>query len=247
MNDKEIRSVLSLYRAGETPADARFEEAKTAAKNNPELARWWEKEQELDRVIASKLSDIPLPAGLANRLTAPPQPTEAARAPWRRSLLLAAATIVALAIIFGSWRGPFQPADTLANYRGEMVSFIKLTPALELKSNDFAQLTDFLKRTGAPSNLSLPAGLQKSEPIGCRTLRFRGHDVALVCFKRSNGQLAHLFVLPRSALPGLPRNGEREYAQESDWMTAAWSEGEDAYLLMVQGDRAELEKYFSGL
>ena len=39
MNDKEIRSVLSLYRAGETPADARFEEAKTAAEKNPELAR----------------------------------------------------------------------------------------------------------------------------------------------------------------------------------------------------------------
>jgi hypothetical protein len=245
MNDKEIRSLLGLYRAGETPADARFEEAKTAAENNPELARWWENEKQLDRAIAAKLSDIRLPAGLAARLTAPARATELARAPWRRSLLLAAATIVALAIIFGSWRGPFQPADSLANYRGEMVSFIKLAPALELKSNDFAQLTDFLKRTGAPSNLALPAGLQNAEPIGCRTLRFRGHDVALVCFKRSNGQLAHLFVLPRAALPGLPGKGERDYAQENDWMTAAWSEGEDAYLLMVQGDRADLEKFFS--
>ena len=126
-----------------------------------------------------------------------------------------------------------------------MVGFIKVDPSLEMKSPDMAQVNDWLQKKRAPSALALPKKLKGLEAIGCRTLRFRGQDVALICFKRKEGGLLHLFVVSRAALPGLKKSGGPQIAAEGEWMTAVWAEGDQAYLMTVQGDRATLEKYLS--
>lgn len=66
------------------------------------------------------------------------------RPTWSRGILLAAASIVALAVLFSSWHGPFQPAASMADYCDEMVSFIKVAPNLELESSELTRLKDFL-------------------------------------------------------------------------------------------------------
>ncbi|MDQ6622423.1 MAG: hypothetical protein M3Y86_02910 [Verrucomicrobiota bacterium] len=236
---------MSTYRAGEAPLDeARVQEALRKAEADPALARWWSEEQELDRIVAAKLATTPVPAGLKARLT-PTLETKApmARSTWSRGLLLAAASIVALAAFFGSWRGPFQPAASLADYRGEMVSFIKVAPSLELESADMTRLKQFLAKANAPAGFTVPKNLQRYQPLGCRVLRFRGRDVSLVCFKLGGDKLAHLFVTDPKMVRTSGRASTPEFAEEDGWMTATWSEDGQAYLLAVKGDRAAVEKF----
>lgn len=203
MESREARSFLGLHRAGEAASDPRLRDAEAQAAADPELAAWWNEEQELDRAIAAKLAAAPVAAGLKARLVSKAVPRALPQRTWQRAALLAAAVIIALAVLFGSWRGPFQPAASLADYRDEMVGFIKVTPTLELETSDITRIKGFLEKSGAPSQFDMPVALRKLDPIGCRTLRFRGHDVALICFKRGDGRIAHLLVLNRANLSGL--------------------------------------------
>lgn len=241
-----LRGMLSVHRGDESDAlDPRFAEARRKAASDPGLAQWWAREKEIDRVIGAKLASVETPAGLKARLLSRQKVSAAPRPGWTRAALLAAACLIALAVLFGSWRGPFQPAVSLADYRDEMVGFIKVEPSLEMKSTDFAQMAEWLQQKRAPSELVLPKNLRSLEPIGCRTLRFRGHDVALLCFKRKEGSLLHLFVVDRAAFPDLGKSEGAQIAAEGDWMTAAWAEGGQIYLMTAQGDRQTIESYLS--
>ena len=246
MNKQEIRSLLSLYRTGELDAnDARFEEARKQAESDPELAGWWAKEKQIDEIIGAKLQRVPVPAGLRSRLLRVDHPLVPVDRTWGRKLALAGAALVALAVLFSSWRGVFQPAVTLAEYRDEMVSFIKVDPSLELETSDPARIASYLEKPGAPGRLEIPRELQKMEPAGCRTLRFRGHDVSLICFKRGGGKFMHLFVVDQDAFPDLRKGEARDFQQQGAWMTATWTDGARAYLVAIEGDRAALEKCLS--
>lgn len=244
MDSREARSFLGLHRVGDAASDPRFRDAEAQASTDPELAAWWNDEQELDRAIAAKLAAAPVPAALKARLASPAVPRALPQRTWQRAALLAAAVIVALAVLFGSWRGPFQPAASLADYRDEMVGFIKVTPSLELETSDMTRIKGFLEKSGAPSQFEMPVALRKLDPIGCRTLRFRGHDVALICFKRGNGGIAHLLVLDRTTLNGLHGKAP-QYAAQGEWATAAWSDAGRLYLLAVQGDEGTAERFMS--
>jgi hypothetical protein len=71
-------------------------------------------------------------------------------------------------------------------------------------------------------------------------LRFRGHNVALICFNQGDGRVAHLLVIDRAALPEL--DAKRQYAILGEWTTVAWVTGDRAYLLAVQGDRSAMQQ-----
>ncbi len=245
MNDAEARAILSVYRTGESALeDARFEEAKRYAETHPEVAKWWAEQQELDSLIALKLESTPVPSDLKTRLTAWEQ-RSLRRTTWSRAALLLAASIVAAAIMFSSWRGPFQPAVSMADYRDEMVSFVKVTPKLELESSDLSRLQDFLAKANAPAGFNIPEKLKDLGPIGCRVLRFRGHDVSLICFERAEGKLVHLLVIDAAAVAKAGDAINPHYATEGEWATATWTDGGHTYLMTTQGDRALLEKYVS--
>jgi anti-sigma factor RsiW len=242
--DAFLRGILSVHRGHESEAiDPRFAEARGKAESNSGLTQWWEREKEVDRMIGAKLASVAVPADLKARLISRQKISAPLRPRWTRTALLAAACLVALAVFYGSWRGPFQPAVSLADYRDEMVGFIKVDPSLEMKSPDMAQLTNWLERKKAPSQLALPKKLQVMESIGCRTLRFRGHDVALICFKRKEGGLLHLFVVNGAALPGVGKSKTPQIIAEGEWMTASWEEGDMIYLMAAQGDRQAIESY----
>lgn len=245
MDSREARSILNLHRLGEPALDeARLQEALRKVEADPELAQWWKAEQEIDRIIATKLTSTQVPADLKSRLLSPaPMRTQVVRSSWSRAILAAAASIAVLGVIFSLWHGPFQPAASLADYRDEMVSFIKVPPTLELESADLARLNNFLSRAHAPAEFGLPKNLQAYVPVGCRVLRFRGHDVSLVCFKIGGDRLAHVFVTDAKSVPNAGRAAAPLFAAEKDWMTAIWTENGHAYLLAVQGDRAAAEEF----
>ncbi len=242
MNEAEARAILSVYRPGESKAaDARFEEAGRFLQTHPEVAQWWAEQEELDRLISSKLESTPVPADLRTRLTAWEQ-RAVRRTSRNRATMLLAASIVAAAVMFSSWRGPFQPQVSLGDFREEMVSFIKLDPSLELESGPLTRVQEFLAQAKAPAQWTLPEKLKPLEPLGCRVLRFRGRNVSLVCFARTEEKLIHLFVIDAAALP---RSDAPEFAQEGEWITVTWTQGDHAFLMTLQGDRALAEKYIS--
>ena len=251
MDKAEIRAILSAYRPGEEMEDPRFEQAKAAAEADPELAQWWAEQQEFDRVISSKLMSTEVPRDLKTRILAhdartlaPSESHTAVRSGWSRGLLLAAASIVALAVMFSSWRGAFQPAVSLADYRDEMVSFVRLDPPLEVESAQLSRLTAFLKEKGVPSQINFPDKLQRLDPAGCRRLRFRGHDVSLICFKRGDGELVHLFAIDRKALArATGSRAEPELVSEENFAAASWIEGDYVYLLATKGSPEALQRY----
>jgi hypothetical protein len=89
----------------------------------------------------------------------------------------------------------------------------------------------------------VPSRLAALEPVGCRVLSFRGYKVTLICFRRDNGQLAHLFVVDRAAFPNLQPGTAPTFKSEGDWMTATWMEHDRVYMLATEGDRATAEQY----
>jgi len=244
MDKREARSLLSVHRPGEKATDPRVAEAEAMAAADPELAHWWAEDQKLDDVIATKLAEVPVPGDLRARLKqARSIPLPAAQSNWRKPALFAVAAIILLATFFGWQRGVFQTGASLADYRDEMVSFIRIDPPLELETNDFSRIKSFLQKSGAPSEANMSPAMQKLPLLGCRTLRFRGHDVALVCFNQGNGRVAHLLVIDHAAIPEL--DAKRQYATLGEWTTVAWVTDDRAYLLAMQGDRNAVEQLVS--
>ncbi len=241
-----VREILGVYRENDPAcAEERFAQALHAIDSDPDLARWWEEEKRLDAAFGEKLRGTHLPAGLKERMLTARDRSPAKRFPMQTAALLAAACFLALAVVV-SLRGPLPDSTrSLANFRDEMAGFVKVPPTLEMTTSRLADATAFLQKTSAPSEIVLPKKLQELEPVGCRTLRFGGNNVALICFKRSDGRLLHLFVAQRKALPHFSSGAGPNYAAQGEWMTATWSQGDQVYLMMAQGDRAALENYLA--
>ena len=240
MDRREARSILSLHRADEPVNDERLAQAKELAAKDPELARWWAEDREIDDAIATQLAAVSVPADLKARLMSRAKPLVTPQSRWRSPAVLAVAAIVVLAVFFGLWKGPLKPAASLADYRAEMVSFFSVWQPLDLQTNNLTDINRFLAKSGAPSGFDIPQPLRDLEPIGCTKLRFRGEDVAVICFKRGNGKIAHLFVINRRAIQGV--GPSPNFANQGNWATAAWVKGDCDYLLTVQGDQREAAK-----
>ena len=246
MDKDEIRKILSVDRpAGQDAADPLIAAARQAAQEDPALTRWFEQEQEFDRTFAEALRGRPLPGGLETRIMAMASGRITQRNLWARRIGLAAAALVVLVAFFSSWQGPLQPTASLADFRGEMVSFIKLPPPLELETSSSERIQNWLSHNQAPADVPIPPGLSALEPVGCRVLLFRGEKVTLICFRRSGKRLAHLLVMDRKALSKLRPNGAPIFSQEGEWATAAWAKGDRIYLLAAQGERALIAHYLN--
>lgn len=201
-------------------------------------ARWKEALQTEPRLVEPSPAECDQPIARKPREAGTP-------AIWRRSwnvIVLAAATAVLLMVFLFGWARPIRPTAALADYRDEMVSFVKVEPNLEMRSSQLSAVMDWLGKSRAPARFAIPEKVQNMELAGCRVLRFHGRDVTLVCFHRENGKLLHLFVMDRAALPQLPAKERAKFSQQGEWMTAAWAEGEHVYLVAVQGDQTLLER-----
>lgn len=246
MGNSETRARLGLWRRPQDGADdPQLSAAHERSEQDAALRQWWEAERKLDRTIGEKLHAAPVPPDLREQILASRKVVRHYGFRWGRALAYAAAAIAVLAVLFSSWRGPFQPNDSLADYRDEMVGFIRIAPSLAMETGDLDRIQSWLAGKGNFTALQVPEPLQKMEPVGCRTLRFRARDVALICFRREKDSLVHLFVVDRSAFPRM-RSGEKPVmGQSAGWQTAAWENGGKVYLLTAQGDEKLLRHYLA--
>jgi hypothetical protein len=242
MNEQEARLILQAYRPGADPDDPEVAAALQEAARNPELARWFAEEQAFDRAIAAHLENVPAPFGLKTRILAQVAPSAASRQwSWAVRLAGVAAILFLLTQIISLFR-PAAPETRVSNYAQEMVSFIRLGGALDMESHDLGQIKEWLSKKEASPGI-VPPRLAALQPLGCRLLSFRGQTVTLICFKRDNDKLAHLFVVDRSALPQMKSGAPPVIAGVGDWMTASWVENDRVYMIAVQGDRGAVQHY----
>ena len=247
MNRAQAKEILLLYRPGTRDAeDPQIIEAVDLARQDPELATWFEQHQAFQSAMRAKLREIQAPEHLKLAILAG---HKVIRPPvfWQRPLWLAAAAL--FAVFFGLavfWLKPSIP-DQFTHYRENMVSAAVRMYGMDLVTNDMSQLRLLFAQKGAPADYNLTQGLARLDLKGGGLLRWRGNPVSMVCFDNGGSKMLFLFVLKRSALKDPPpaSTSKAEVAQVDGLMTASWTRGNDTYLLAGPDEAGFSQKYLS--
>jgi hypothetical protein len=202
MDNEEAKFILRAYRAsGADAGDARFAEALEQAKRDPELARWLEREQALDKAVAGKMRAVMPPAGLREAILAGGKMSvrerQAQRSWWSQPRWMALAASVALVIGVAGVSWPRFAAVREAQRFGEFA----MNDLIEAANHDahgpgMGQLAALVSDSRRKLGGALPIEFEALKANGCRTVRFAGHDVLEVCFERG-GKEFHFYVMKR--------------------------------------------------
>jgi len=169
----------------------------------------------------------------------------------RRALLLAAASIAVLFIVFRAgvlWQQ--RPNDdTFANYRARMVKTALRGYAMDLESSNPEKIRDYLAQQSAAQNYKVPPGLLKVTPTGCAIENWQGAKVAMLCFRAGAAAPAGgksdiwLFVVDSDSVKDAPAAASPEFAKVNKLMTATWTDGGKLYILGAVGDQQLLRQW----
>jgi hypothetical protein len=243
MDKHEAKLLLQACRAnGEDDALPAFAEALALAGRDPELKAWWEAQRVFDAKVAAKLGEIPIPADLRATILAgrkiTPMPKRSVLPYW-----LAAAAMVAVLVVIGGLLVPSArgPAMASSDYNATVLPLLgNDSPSLAMTSPEQDKVMAWLKERHSPTGI-LPAGMTQLPSVGCQTFSVHGHTVSLICFTMANGKLAHLFVVQRNDLSDPPGDSP-QFAKVGTWSTAAWSNGDQSFLLATQSDPDALKQ-----
>jgi hypothetical protein len=233
MNNDEAKFILNAYRSGGQDAnDPQFREALDQARHDPDLARWFDEQRELDNRIGTTLrTALAPPPELKSNLLAQRRLVRVSF--WRKPAWVATAIAASLALLLtvGLLFTGSAPRADFAQYRVAMAEFVDgRIDRLDLMSRDVDELRNWLEQQGAPSDFVLPAGLAGRPALGCRLKEWNGQKVSLLCFELENREVAHLLVIDRNALTDAPLEAP-EFVRSGPVATVAWSRDDKIYLL----------------
>jgi len=161
-----------------------------------------------------------------------------------------AAIVVSLITLAPFWLPHRAEADnTLANYENQMAGVALRGYAMDLLTNDPAQIQAYLAKNQAPSNYNLPASLQKVALIGCAIEGWRDTKSSMICFSTGRplppGRQSDLwlFVVDRASLKDAPPPGPPRIAAVNRLITAVWTRDDKVYLLGTEGDVQTIRQF----
>ncbi len=269
MDSREAKEVLSSVRlVRDEAADPLVARALEQARRDPELARWWERQREIDRILSEKLRTIEVPPFLESRILSAERTLTPIR--WWKVLAgskLIAPFVAAAVVIVGLWPIERQPT-AFAAYRSEMVAAVSAPYDMDVGAEDFNGLRPGFAKSGWPSDYRVSSALQGIAVEGGLLRTWRGKKVSVLCLEteRETGGTGHgaieekgtgdtghgadheedlylwLFVVDRSALPDLSETGTA-IEKVDELMTVAWAQGKKAYLLVDDGDERSLRAF----
>lgn len=241
MNNDEAKFILQAYRSsGSDAGDAVFAPALEQARRDPALAAWFERERAHDAAVTAKLREIAPPADLRAAILAGGRATARQRpGRWRLPAWIGLAASVALIVTAALfWLQPAQAEE----FEDFAVDYASGPFRLTNHQADMVKLQGWLAERQAPLPLRMPAGCQKLQTLGCRTVEYRGKSVSLICFER--GREYHLFIARRADYPNLRECPQPEFKAKGDWVSAHWSDSENCYVLATDARMEELRQLF---
>ncbi len=232
MNKQQAREILSVYRPGtEDEHDPIFAEALALARTDRELKPWFAESTAFDGNVRAALAQVDAPIDLRDLILAGHQiirPT-----PWWNyrlsgGQLAAAAAVILMAALAGLWFNHRPPG--FAEFRREIAdSSWGPSPHVEMPAASLGEVKRLLAAQQVSTNFNIPPALAASEIGGCSVLRWRGHEVPVICFHSDKLHL-HLVVVDRKLFPDAPAVMPQTDHWAS-WRTASWTQDEHAYVL----------------
>jgi hypothetical protein len=249
MTIQEAKEILLLYRPGTADwQDPEVAEAIALARQEPDLAHWFEEHQAFQTAVRAKFREIETPENLKNlvklassRVTPLPVPVQQP-AWWQTPAWLAAAAVVVLLIGLNVLRLQPPHPDRLLNYERMMVSTALRGYNMDYATNDMRQLRLYLAAKGAPADYQVGPGLSHLRLLGGSALTWRTNPVAMVCFDRPDKQKVWLFIIDRSHVKDPPTAAPAE-TTISTLMTASWTEGGKIYMVAGPAEPGFVNKY----
>ena len=244
MDKKHARFILLSHQSGlDAAPDPQMADALREVEGDPELASWLEKESAFDEALRARLSKVEPPQGLKEAVLASTPETVPAPSGSRWMPLACAAALALLATVAAVWLWPQGPESTFAAFRSEMVEVAASPIRFDYASTDPRALQRWLNTRTGTGSLTLPEAMKSLSGLGCREFKWRGHSVALLCFRVGEGQALHVFVLPRGALADAPEEGPARFTASGERHTAAWRQGETMYVATLRGEEAALRRH----
>jgi len=245
MDKQEAKLVLQAARPNDLDGTQPiFAEALALVQSDPELQTWWEAQQAFDQKVAAKLSDVPVPDDLRERILAGRKIVPFAPQLHHVFGLSAAAAVAILCAVGTSYHYAWEDARHVATDTYDETTLKLLgdnNPSLAMTTSDHDKIMAWLKDQQAPVG-ELPAKMTAIPSLGCQKYVVDGHTVSLICFSMANGKEAHLFIVEQDALKNPPALLAPEYRQMYGWFTASWSDGHMSYLLATQDSTDALKQ-----
>jgi hypothetical protein len=250
MTNKDASFLLGAYRPnGADSSDPDFTGALEQAARDPQLKAAFEGQRRFDSVVAASVQSIPVPADLRSRILTGGQISRPGSSihplPWAESArrLWPIAAMIALLASLGAWYSIHSRHDSEA-WEGQALDALNQllagTAKFDASSPRLADLQQWLRSNGSPSESALPAGLQHLASLGCKTLSWNGHPISIICFHGPGGELVHLAMMDRSALVKPPPDGHPIYETRDGWRLACWSQGNMAMMLATRAPESQL-------
>jgi len=243
MNREEAQFILHVYRPnGEDAHDPQFEEALALVRNDPELARWFAREQALDAAIAGRIHSVQPPPDLRTQLLLARKVIHPRRW-WRKPTRVAAAALVALLIAAASLLLLRRSGETeFASFRGTMIeAYLDMSNHIDVIGLDADELKRWLAEHGGDSRFALPPRLADKGIIGCKVLEWHGHRVTLLCLK-FGGKHVDVFVINESDLPRVSLGATPHVSSERGLTTATWRREGKIYFLAGNIPESDLKQ-----
>ena len=103
--------------------------------------------------------------------------------------------------------------------------------SLDEKREDHQLLVRHLQKRKLPCADCLPRGLRNVKGIGCRELVIDGKRGSLICFDERENGVVHVVIFRREDVCGeLPEKNRPRMAQNGDWASAQWQDGENVFV-----------------
>ncbi len=250
----ETKLLLSARRpGGHDDTDPAIAEALARAKADPALSAWADEQQRTDAALALKLLSVQPPAGLRETILAGGKVSRRGLRAWFEQKVwrnftnsemvaaVAVALVLAVAILFSK----NEPHDWQSAGALEVACIESSQRNLDHVVGNMDEIRKWLAGQTCPAPATLPPQVRGLPIFGCAKMDWHGQPMSIVCFDLGGGREVHLVTVSIENLPDAPPQGDPEYATIKGYMTASWSEGDVAMMLIGKVGQEDLEKLFT--
>lgn len=256
MDKDELQTKLSGYQPEfYRDDDPLIAEALRAVENTRELSIWLAGEVTFDQTVAQTLSTAQPPQGSSEALLSAYQETQTSapisslpkQRSWMRPsqhpLIWAAAAILLLStaglVKYFAFPPPVEFVQTsnptTETLREQMAFFASERFVLDRVFFTNEKSAKWLKKEDYPTMDSIPGELVRYKGMGCRKISWQGHKVSLICFKKDDNKLVHLFIIDRKNIQDSPLTEEafEKVIVHHERETMGWRRDENQLYLLV--------------